>query len=175
MMSFLFLKLFLREAILLKEKQLCAKGNNYVAPGCDTSDSNLLVVRDQYWWESQHRQTHKYARVIQVRVYGCQIHHVFSVPISVHLGSLAFFSYILTKIHKMTNSYDRMKLYYPFYQEKRILIWLYHGRWPDLSTTNLTLKVWNLIQDTIFKHRTLSVLYYVATYSAKRANLSKSL
>ena len=114
-------------------------------------------------------------RVIQVRVYGCQIHHVFFCAYFRTPWKSGFFSYILTKIHKMTNSYDRMKLYYPFYQEKRILIWLYHGRWPDLSTTNLTLKVWNLIQDTIFKHRTLSVLYYVATYSAKRANLSKSL
>ena len=44
MTSFLFSKkLFLREATLLKEKQLCAKGNNYDAPDYDTSDRNLLV------------------------------------------------------------------------------------------------------------------------------------
>ena len=44
MMSFLFLKLFQREATLLKGMQLCAKGNDYAAQDCDTSDSDLLVV-----------------------------------------------------------------------------------------------------------------------------------
>ena len=45
MTSFLFfLILFLREATLLKGKILCAKGNNYAAPDCDTSDSDLLVI-----------------------------------------------------------------------------------------------------------------------------------
>ena len=40
----MFQKLFPREATLLKEKQLCAKGNNYAAPDCDISDSDLLVI-----------------------------------------------------------------------------------------------------------------------------------
>ena len=40
------LKLFLREATLLKAKQLCAKGNNFAAQDCDTSESNLLVMVD---------------------------------------------------------------------------------------------------------------------------------
>ena len=43
MTSFLFFKLFLREAALLKGMQLGAKGNNYAAPDYDTSDSDLLV------------------------------------------------------------------------------------------------------------------------------------
>ena len=34
---------FLREATLLKGMQLCANGNNYAAPDCDISDSDLLV------------------------------------------------------------------------------------------------------------------------------------
>ena len=38
----LVFKSFLRDATMLK--QLCAKGNNYVAPDCDTSDSDLLVI-----------------------------------------------------------------------------------------------------------------------------------
>ena len=38
--------------------------------------------------------------VIQVRVYGCQVHHFFSVPISVHIGSLAFFHTFLQKYTK---------------------------------------------------------------------------
>ena len=43
MTSFLFFcKLFLREANLLKGKQLCTKGNNYSAQDCDTSDNDLL-------------------------------------------------------------------------------------------------------------------------------------
>ena len=42
MTSFLFSKLFLSEAALLKEKQLCAKENNHAAPDCDTSDSDLV-------------------------------------------------------------------------------------------------------------------------------------
>ena len=44
MMSFQFFKLFLREAALLKGMQLCAKGNNYAAQDCDTSDSDLLII-----------------------------------------------------------------------------------------------------------------------------------
>ena len=40
---FFFSKLFLRKATLLKSKRLCSKGNNYAAPDCDTSDSDLLV------------------------------------------------------------------------------------------------------------------------------------
>ena len=44
MTSFLFFKkLFLREATLLKGIQLCAKGNNYAAPDCDTCDSDICV------------------------------------------------------------------------------------------------------------------------------------
>ena len=45
MTSFLFSKLFLREATLLKEQQLCAKGKTNAAPDCDTSDSDLLVYK----------------------------------------------------------------------------------------------------------------------------------
>ena len=44
MTSFIF-KLFLREATLLIGKQLCAKGNNYAAPDCDTSDSDLVTKK----------------------------------------------------------------------------------------------------------------------------------
>ena len=46
MTSFL-LNLFLREATLLKGKQLCAKGNNYAAPDCDTSDSDLVKLNQK--------------------------------------------------------------------------------------------------------------------------------
>ena len=46
MTSFLFFQLFLREATLLKGKQVCAKGNNYVAPDCDTSDSDLVSAEN---------------------------------------------------------------------------------------------------------------------------------
>ena len=44
MTSFLFLKLFLGEATLLKGKQFCAKENNYAAPDCDTGDSGLVSI-----------------------------------------------------------------------------------------------------------------------------------
>ena len=44
MTSFLyFFHLFLREETLFKGKQLRAKGNNYAAPDCDTSDNDHLV------------------------------------------------------------------------------------------------------------------------------------
>ena len=46
MMSITFFYLFLGEATMLKRKQLCAKGNNYAAPDCDTSEINLCFFVD---------------------------------------------------------------------------------------------------------------------------------
>ena len=59
MTSFPFLKLFLSEATLLKGKQLCAKGNNYDAPDCDTSDSDLVEKYKQNKMLTQRRRSTK--------------------------------------------------------------------------------------------------------------------
>ena len=50
-----FINLFVREATLLKGKQLCAKGNNYAASECDKSDSDLLVS-----YSHQHEKQFKF-------------------------------------------------------------------------------------------------------------------
>ena len=42
----LFCKL-LRGSNCSKLKKLCVKGNNYAAPDCDPSDSNLVVAKQQ--------------------------------------------------------------------------------------------------------------------------------
>ena len=45
MTSFLFLKVIFKGSYSAQSqgKKLCAKGNNYAAPDCDTSNSNLVV------------------------------------------------------------------------------------------------------------------------------------
>ena len=78
--SFLsFLKLF-----LFKKKQLCAKGNNYAAPDCDTRDSDLvfffffyffyfLIIHKGtfYQWYKNHART-----VIRYTGYTCSFRFV---------------------------------------------------------------------------------------------------
>ena len=49
MMSFLFFKVISKGRDSAQREKLCAKGNDYTAPDCDTSNSDLLVCIFLQW------------------------------------------------------------------------------------------------------------------------------